>query len=685
MTSPAPGQRPFPARALKATVTILLGALAAHASAAPGPAVSELPPWKNPESNFYIGGPIRLNLGFVDQKGTPRVAEIPSLQSDQIAGLPNGVAQAKDSPLLRTGYFDSLWTAMKAGVCNDVHNQILKLVSANPNGAYDVQPCIMNPRGYLSANFQESWTDSSLETVNGRRFKFNYQVPLNGVVFWVASPHTCHHGNTCPTEPQDPAYSFVFNVVITVTCTSAQPNATSFTLPVSCTPAANIVGEALLGGDVTGALTAAVAQWTTQTIGEAASVGATGGASLPEAAAAFIAKGIDVAVVGLGTAIAGITDEHLRDQVSSDLMGFVVSQTLNANVTNVNHDFNSLFTNLYNAYLGGLRPFAVAIGLPDLDFDFGLVYHLPARPQIENRTAANNVSLFSPTIAVSQPEVVAGQLLPVTATFFKGTYVNSLDITWNKTVLGPTTSHLTWGLPQQTSTVTMAELTYVATNLKPGTGYQFSVQECDAITCAPTSELLKTSTEAAGANDVTFWLDSNVNQKLGSNVVGSNGGSFQTNVLIPASTTTGTHLLYAGVLGRPPASATIQVCQAGVCGPTVAVVNTSNNTLYPPGSVVEVGMPVVLRGSKFAPGGSAWIWMDSIQGTKAGAGQIGPLGNFQANFTMPMVAPGQHKLLAVELKPGVKLPPTPKGQKPAFPPQDFVTAAVAIYVQAMAQ
>ncbi len=37
-----------------------------------------------------------------------------------------------------------------------------------------------------------------------------------------------------------------------------------------------------------------------------------GGATLPEAAAAFIAKGIDVAVVGLGAALATVTDENLR-------------------------------------------------------------------------------------------------------------------------------------------------------------------------------------------------------------------------------------------------------------------------------------------------------------------------------------------------------------------------------------
>ena len=66
---------------------------------------------------------------------------------------------------------------------------------------------------------------------------------------------------------------------------------------------------------------------------------------------------------------------------------------------------------------------------------------------------------------------------------------------------------------------------------------------------------------------------------------------------------------------------------------------------------------VVLRGSKFAPGGSAWIWVDGVQGTKAAAAPVGPLGNFQASFTMPMIMAGKHNLVAIELKPGVKLPP----------------------------
>lgn len=291
---------------------------------------------------------------------------------------------------------------------------------------------------------------------------------------------------------------------------------------------------------------------------------------------------------------------------------------------------------------------------------------------------------------MSQPEVVAGQTIPVTATFFKGAYVNTLNIAWNRTVLGATTSELTWGPPP--AVVTTSALTFNAIDLKPGTEYGFWVHECDAITCAPPSELLKTSTEAVGSNDVVFWLDNDTAQKLGSNVVGTTGGTFQTNVLIPASTAPGAHLLHAGVLSSPNASATasITVCQAGGCGPSVAVLNTSNNTLYPPGSVVEVGLPVVLRGSRFTPGNSVAIFVDTIQGPKAGSAPVGPLGNFQASFTMPTVVAGQHRFLAVEAKPGaIKMMPMIKpGGKPEIQPltpADFVTAAVAVYVQAMAQ
>ncbi|MGA9060399.1 MAG: hypothetical protein WB341_01910 [Terracidiphilus sp.] len=109
-------RKPFIVPMLKTVIAVVLAGMALRAGAAPTdtPAASEIPPWRPSGTDFYIGGPLRLNLGFFDQKGTPRVAEVSSLQPDQLAGLPGGVAQAKDNELFRTGHFDALWSAMKA-------------------------------------------------------------------------------------------------------------------------------------------------------------------------------------------------------------------------------------------------------------------------------------------------------------------------------------------------------------------------------------------------------------------------------------------------------------------------------------------------------------------------------------------------------------------------------------------
>ncbi len=680
MHSPLPGPRPFSVRTLKAAISVLLVILAARSAAAQ--ATAEINPWKPSGTVYWIASPIRLNLGFTDQNGKPSAAEVSSFSAEQLAGLPAGLLQAKGSELLTPGHFDALWSAMKGGICSDVQQAISTLENHSPNSPYNIQPCVMNPKGYLTANFQESWEDDSMNNVNGRRIRFIYQAPLNGVTFWMTSPHTCHVGSNCPTEPTDPAFTIVFTAYLTVTCTST-PNATSFDLPVSCTSAADISVDGVYGGDVTSQLVASTTKFAMQLTTEAATAAASGGTVAPEAAIAAISSALNLAVQGIGTLIAAETDQHLRDQVSFYIVGFVNSPTLDSNSLNASNDFNALFQNLYQATLGGLRPFVIGIS-PKLDFDFGLIYPPPAKPQIQNTTAANNKgSLFGQTIAVSQPEVVAGQMLPVTASFFRGAYVNALNIAWNKTVLGDTKSSLVWGPPPVT--ITTPALTFNAIDLKPATQYTFRVHECDGLTCAPLSDVLTTATEATGSNDIYFWLDNNTGQIIGHNTVGASGGQFLTNVLIPATTAPGAHLLHAGAPGGQPATASITVCQVGGCGPTVGVLNTSNNTLYPPGSVVEVGLPVVLRGSKFAPGGSVWIWVDSVQGTKAGTAPVGPLGNFQASFTMPMIMAGKHNLVAIELKPGVKLPPTQKGKTPVIPPADLVTASVAVYVQAQAQ
>ncbi len=471
---PVHATRPFSAHTLRVAFSLLFVAMAAR-TVLPQ---AEINPWKPSGSVYWIANPIRLNIGYTDQNGKPTAAEVSSLSAQQLAGLPPGLLQAKGSVLFTAGHFDTLWTAMKGGICSDVQQAISTLENHSPNSPYNIQPCIMNPKGYLTANFQESWEDDSMNMVNGRRVRFTFQAPLNGVTFWMTSPHTCHVGSNCPTEPTDPAFTVVFTVYLTVTCTST-PNATSFDLPVSCTPAVDVSVDGVYGGDVTGQLVASTTKFVTQLAAEGAAAAASGGTVAPEAAIGAITSALNLAVQGIGTLIAADTDQHLRDQVSFYIVGFLNSPTLDSNSTSVSNDFNALFQNLYQAYLGGLRPFVVAIS-PKLDFDFGLVYPAPAKPQIQNTTAANNKgSLFSQTIAVSQPEVVAGQMLPVTASFFRGAYVNALNIAWNKTVLGDTKSSLAWGPPKVT--ITTPALTFNAIDLKPATQYTFQVHECDGI------------------------------------------------------------------------------------------------------------------------------------------------------------------------------------------------------------
>ena len=69
MHSPLSGLRPCCARALKAAIAALFIFLAAH-----GAAAQEINPWKPSGTVYWIASPMRLNLGFTDENGTPRAA-----------------------------------------------------------------------------------------------------------------------------------------------------------------------------------------------------------------------------------------------------------------------------------------------------------------------------------------------------------------------------------------------------------------------------------------------------------------------------------------------------------------------------------------------------------------------------------------------------------------------------------
>ncbi|MGA8632780.1 MAG: hypothetical protein WB573_20690, partial [Terracidiphilus sp.] len=109
MASPTPNQRHLRAFTLKIAIVALLAGIAPAAVSAP--ASVELDPWKQTGSEYYIGGIPRLNLGFTDQTGTPTVAIVSSLKPEQLAGMPDGLVQAKNSDIFQPGHFEALWNA----------------------------------------------------------------------------------------------------------------------------------------------------------------------------------------------------------------------------------------------------------------------------------------------------------------------------------------------------------------------------------------------------------------------------------------------------------------------------------------------------------------------------------------------------------------------------------------------
>ncbi len=651
-----------------------LAILASMLVALPAQAQEYLDVWKKSGVQLLIKGPVRLNLAYTDKSGKEQVAQVDQLTPPQLDGLPHFLADARNSPLLRTGYFASLWNAMKDQVCKDVQASIHRLVDHSPNTAYDIQPCFMSPSSYVVATFQTQWDESdSFTHHNGPRMMINLSVPFNGVQFWVTSPHTCHHGGSCnPGQAEDPTFGMVFTANLFVMCTpSPSPDVKAFNLPLACQGKSSIDIYGLYGGDVTGNLKQAAASFAGTTLTQAGGAIASGGASLPEAAAVIVVSGLNVLMNGIGAGIALIDDQHLRDSVSAWLSKGVGSPTLQANATNTSNAFNRLFTNMYDTWLGGFRPFAVAIGTKQLSLDFGLVYPKPAAPVLRNTIAAQNAgSIIAPSIAVLQPDVLAGQLLPVKASSFRGTYATAIPLAWTRTVLGAPHTEIAYG-PPPTQVQTTAT-TFDVTGLKPLTSYQFSVRECDGLSCSPSSNQLAVKTEAGGANEVVFWLDKDVKNPVGKFPAPPSGGDFTANVRIPANTAPGAHTLYASIYGRPPASAPITVCQAGGCKATIGVVNTANGTLFPPGGVVMVGGNVTLRGGAFAPNGEVGIYLDNLKTSRITLAPVGPVGGFQATFRLPMVPPGHHQLIAIEARPG------------SSPPQ-FVEAAVPVYVQAAVQ
>lgn len=241
-----------------------------------GPAHAQISYWSPWNSEVLATGPLQVRLAFVDTNGAAQNLALPQLSQPVSDALPSGLKEVRQSPLLQTqggaGYFDRVWSSVRAAVCSEVRAEIVNEVNFSPNSAYNVT-CQTNPKGALSVAYVTNWQNDQFQRVYGRRLVMDFWVPLNAATFYVTSPYTCHAGPGCGVQPTDPQYTVTFSAHVTVVATSADPS--NFSLPLTSTATASIIKDGITGGDITGTLTKATVQWA---------------ASLPVAAAAAAAR-----------------------------------------------------------------------------------------------------------------------------------------------------------------------------------------------------------------------------------------------------------------------------------------------------------------------------------------------------------------------------------------------------------
>lgn len=308
-----------------------------------------------------------------------------------------------------------------------------------------------------------------------------------------------------------------------------------------------------------------------------------------------------------------------------------------------------------------------------------LTHPLDNAPAPVNDATAHGPSLFSPTIAPSQSQQVnAGGQIAISGNYFPQDSAISLRVDWNDTTSGQITeSDVDWGLQNgqiqhaiKPRTAYDNQNFFEADSLQANTGYQFRVRDCDLVTCSSWSAFQPVKTEAQGSNKVLFWLDNDSATQIGEATAGT-GGTFSTNVSIPAAIPPGKHTLHAQVEtpNGQQASTAITVLGANQSlQPEIAVVDSETNTLLQPGARIVAFEGFTLHGDGFGAGQSVTITLDSLSGQVIGTTQTGFDGTFQTQFAMPLVQNGgygNHTLVAAA---------TSNGQT--------VQATVAVYVDA---
>lgn len=635
-----------------------------------------------------IAGPMQVRLAYTDSNGTYQDYNLQQLPSALSKVLPAGLLNLKSSPLLEAqgspkGYFDQLWSSIRASVCGDAAAQVQSMLSNNGKNAYGVS-CRTTSQGILTAEAGSAWEDEYGFTLLGRQLILDYFVPLNTVTFTVHTGCTCKQGDTlCTTlggQP-DPQFTAVFYVHLYLKAMTQ--NSAVILLPPDQQHIGEILYEALYAGNQSAAIQSASGQFVSA-VGSAVSAAAsTGPLSATTVAGLVLAIGKFLDTLG-GIIVDLVCNDHLQDEVSSALSNYGLdlwpSYSLNSAAATVGQDFSALFQGLYQATHLGFHQFGITGG-DDGSLILRITYPAPLAPTlVDDRTKNPYKQGIAPRmIAANPPEIPAGRSLTVAGVYFAPNYSTALKVDWNQTVYGAAQSQLWLYRIWQYGIIPIGpiptnQLSFLFTNLSPSTTYQVAVRQCDQVTCAPWSNTLTTSTDPPSSGQVNLTLDRNpflcaitgslCPISIGTATVGTDG-TFSAGVTIPADTMVGSHMIHA--VGKQSASTPIDVCDpVKGCAASLWLLDPDTGLTAAAGFPVIIGAKYTIEGFSFKAGQTVAITFDSHQGTNIGYATVGKDGTFKGSFTIPsvpvnvfhtMVASSNGQTLATSVSFHVEQPP----------------------------
>jgi hypothetical protein len=646
-----------------------------------------------------------VHLVFTDTDGKQQDYSLAEAPPDFLQKLPPRLHAESKFPLLnpKIRFFDGLWLAKKDAVCKEVVAALKQTYPAgNKNEAYNAA-CRPLKVGLMSAyiapkvpgyfvHYNNMGTEvipaGGYPTGQVRQLQLEFNVPpVNLLRYTLTTPCTCHDEHNVlgvKTCSKDPDFTSLFDVSIVVRANSIELDSMKFGENPQMQSGYLVMQRALVLKDGK-AIEKNVANLEStlerQLALDLASL-ATEEFSIGVVIYQFLD---DLFKYGIGGLFEMSCNGQLFHNVSIDPTGGATynSTTVQQMTKTVNQAFKTLFLALNSASAVGFTKLDIEEG-PQKSLSFKLTYPAPAKPELENTAAAQNApqkkglhlsGIVGASIGTPTKQVKAGFPVMVLGKQFMDTYINAIDLSWNKTVAGIANTTVQWG-PKGGQTPNSPPIIGVtkfhAPNLKPSTAYQFRVHECDRIACAPWSELLTVNTQAGGSNEVTIYLDNNMAEKIGTGTVLPNG-SFNIKATIPANTAPGTHTITAAT-GVGPAqniaelrggstpgtpvkpSATLKASsQITVIGQGTGAAGSATISIMKAGTAMTPPVPLGLRstfrlrGAGFAPSVVVNLHLDSATGPKVGSATPNKLGIFAGNFELPATTSGNHEIVAVQV------------------------------------